>query len=430
MPRESSGDGPEAAAAIADLVSWLGNRTVESGGTNHGSIALPFQGWQKFKEAFTPEIVVRAITESKNPVERVLDPFGGSGTTGLTAQFLGIQPTLVEVNPYLADVIEAKLSNYDVAALSTSVRDYLARLPNLDDVDEWTTLPSTFIEPGVGDRWLFSSALSGLLRGAILSTEDYDETTSRFLRVCIGGTLVSLSNARVNGKGRRYRGGWASKEKSPAEALGAIQKRIGAALEDVVTFGTRAETRFEVVRGDARSALDDITGMDLCVFSPPYPNSFDYTDVYNIELWMLGYLADKNANRELRESTLSSHVQLGRDFSPPPTGSATLDGVLTDLDSARDRLWSSHIPEMVGGSFHDIVQVVQKSKAALEPNGEIWAVVGDSQYAGTVVPVAEILAELGELVDMDVRLETLRSMRTSPQQGGRHELPESLVIFS
>lgn len=53
---------------------------------------------------------------------------------------------------------------------------------------------------------------------------------------------------------------------------------------------------------------------DLAVFSPPYPNSFDYTDVYNIELWTLGYIRDAASNQRLRSATLSSHVQIGRKF--------------------------------------------------------------------------------------------------------------------
>jgi DNA modification methylase len=42
----------------------------------------------------------------------VLGPFGGSGTTALACQFLGIQPIIAEVNPFLADLIEAKLTTY------------------------------------------------------------------------------------------------------------------------------------------------------------------------------------------------------------------------------------------------------------------------------------------------------------------------------
>jgi len=46
----------------------------------------------------------------RTPVNRVLDPFGGSGTTALTCGFLGIDSISLEVNPFLADLIAAKLT--------------------------------------------------------------------------------------------------------------------------------------------------------------------------------------------------------------------------------------------------------------------------------------------------------------------------------
>jgi hypothetical protein len=52
------------------------------------------------------------------PARRVIDPTGGSGTTALTCSFLGIDCDTVEVNPFLADVIEAKTRSYVTSELS------------------------------------------------------------------------------------------------------------------------------------------------------------------------------------------------------------------------------------------------------------------------------------------------------------------------
>lgn len=57
-------------------------------------------------------------------------------------------------------------------------------------------------------------------------------------------------------------------------------------------------------------------------------------------------------------------------------------------------------------------------------------VVGDSRYDGVDVPVAKILGELAEADGWELkRIEPIRSMRTAPQQGGRAELPESLIVL-
>jgi hypothetical protein len=82
------------AEACVSFDAWVGAREIENLGSNIESGELPFQSWRNFKEAFAPEVVARAIIETKRPVRRLLDPFGGSGTTSLASQFLGVTPGL------------------------------------------------------------------------------------------------------------------------------------------------------------------------------------------------------------------------------------------------------------------------------------------------------------------------------------------------
>jgi DNA modification methylase len=89
---------------------------------------MPFQGWRRFKEAFAPELVRRAIEETGD-VEHLVDPFGGSGTAALAAQFLGVQPSSIEVNPFLADLIEAKIAPYDLKAVVRAYAEVVSGRP-------------------------------------------------------------------------------------------------------------------------------------------------------------------------------------------------------------------------------------------------------------------------------------------------------------
>src|SRR5262245_47074125 len=116
---------------LVKFEEWTGGREVASWGTNAGAAELPFQRWRHFKEAFAPELIDRAVRESRIAVKRCIDPFGGSGSTGLACQFLGIHPIVVEVNPFLADLIEAKLSSFDTAALAKDLGQVLRRAQEL-----------------------------------------------------------------------------------------------------------------------------------------------------------------------------------------------------------------------------------------------------------------------------------------------------------
>lgn len=78
----------------------------------------PVQVWEiptrGFKGAhfatFPPELVRRCLQASLRPGDAVLDPFGGSGTTGLVADKFGADATLIEINPEYCDLIRSRLA--------------------------------------------------------------------------------------------------------------------------------------------------------------------------------------------------------------------------------------------------------------------------------------------------------------------------------
>jgi len=410
---------------------WTQGRLVSSLGTNSGAPKLPFQDWRHFKEAFAPELVARAVAESKIPVKRCLDPFGGSGTTALACQFLGVHPITIEVNPFLADLIEAKLSHYDADRLTRDFVDVVrsARRSSVEPAIRFDWLPPTFLEPGVSGRWIFDISVAQRISALLQAIDSLANTLHRRLfRVLLGGILVSVSNVVVNGKGRRYRGGWKSRRCEPETVDKAFSDVVHRAIIDLRSYSDRPWSGFELLRGDSRRLLRLGAPADLAIFSPPYPNSFDYTDIYNVELWALGYLRSSQENTSLRNSTLCSHVQLKREFPAAPQGSSALTSLTEQLRGLRKRLWSPWIPEMIGGYFYDLAGILRSIYKTLTPSGNVWIVVGDSRYSGIQVDTAEILSELALDTGYEVEsIEPFRSMRASAQQGGRPELSESVV---
>jgi hypothetical protein len=403
-------------------------------GTNAGAVELPFQHWRRFKEAFAPELVAQAVSDSSITVRKCLDPFGGSGTTALACQFLGVEPIVIEVNPYLSDLIKAKLSVYDADMLASDfgqvVKHALKDKGNPDAL--FKNAPQTFLEPGLENRWLFDRRIASRLSAWLTAIDSLAAPKHRRLfRVLLGGVLVDLSNVVVSGKGRRYRRGWETKDRNPALADDLFCSAAKRAIVEIHSYAKRPCATYTAFCGDSRVVLQRAISCDLVVSSPPYPNSFDYTDVYNVELWTLGYLKRPESNRKLRTSTLCSHVQISRAFPRPPAGSKRLTRVLKGLISRRADLWDHRIPEMIGGYFRDLGSLINSIRKSLAERGQVWMVVGDSRYSDVQVETAIILSDLlrssGWRVD---HLEDYRSMRSSPQQGGRPELSETLIIFS
>jgi DNA modification methylase len=145
--------------------------------------------------------------------------------------------------------------------------------------------------------------------------------------------------------------------------------------------------------GDSRGIMPN-ENFDLCVTSPPYLNSFDYTDVYRPELFLSGFVKTMEELTTLRTMTLRSHVQtkwsspLASDFGQH------YDETMSRLDAERDHLWNRRIPEMVQAYFEDMSSVFLNLRSKAKQSASVWLVVSTSAYGGVEIPVDLILADI------------------------------------
>lgn len=399
--------------------------------SNQGSGQVPFQRWFKFKEAFSPKFVVDTIASMPYQVRTCLDPFMGSGTTALTCSFLGIDSIGVEVNPFMADLARAKVTQISPSAILSA---YQSLISNLELIEEDFLLPqgmpSTMCEPGIKERYIFPRDVYATIRALVRRMGALPPDEACLLRILLGSVLVQNSNVIVNGKGRRYRENWTSRERTVKELLDDFDQAIQISVHDFVRFSIRPIAKHIIIEGDARRSLAAVRAADLAVFSPPYPNSFDYTDVYNLELWMLGYLGSTSDNSRLRGATLRSHVQTRWDDPDRSIRSPTLDNVVTKLEAQRADLWNPRIPEMVLAYFDDLATIMRHLHRILAPGRHAVLAIGDSKYAGVHVDVAEILEESSIGVGFRVTArDAMRSMRNSAQHGGALELQEHCIVM-
>jgi DNA modification methylase len=399
--------------------------------SNQGSGGVAFQRWFHFKEAFSPKFVADTLSSLPYPVEKCLDPFGGSGTTALTSRMLGLSSATVEVNPFLADLIEAKLTPISPASFRADYERIVAKL-SIEDQDRNAPagMPPTLLEPGLNGRYVFARDVFAAARAIVRAAGQLKPEHGRLLRVLLGSVLVANSNVTINGKGRRYRRGWENRVRTANHLIAGLDAAVDRGIEDLAQFAGLPAGSHTVYRGDARTALRGIDRADVAIFSPPYPNSFDYTDVYNLELWMLGYLQTATDNRSLREDTLRSHVQLKWKPRPRIAQSSVLDETLAKLAQRRGDLWNANIPEMIEYYFDDLRQIFVELARILPTGRHAVVAVGDSQYAGVRVDVAAILSQCIEPLGFHLSERgTIRSMRTSSQHGGEFDLSEHCLVF-
>ena len=186
--------------------------------------------------------------------------------------------------------------------------------------------------------------------------------------------------------------------------------------------------------GDARKSFSNIENnfVDLTVFSPPYLNSFDYSDIYRPELFLGGYVTSNDELRLIRQKTLRSHVQYKWNTTDK-SHSVWAQNIASKVYENRESLWNKDIPQMIDAYFFDMERILHESYRVSTNGAQLWFVVATSAYVGIEIPVDLILADIAVQQGWTLlNVNALRKLRTSsqcPNEDGRKiRLRESLVI--
>ncbi len=261
---------------------------------------LPRHRWYFFKEAFSPAIVNHAIQDADlQPGSLVFDPFSGSGTTPLAAALAGMRGAGTEVNPFLRFVAETKikvttLKRFD-SALKLAIHGAMAGAES--PLTDFSTFSEHAPKAKKRGKWLFNSEVLRAFEGG---QRRISQTTGHefvLVRLCLIGAALDAANASKDGKCLRYKKGWSDLRLGRRDFIEALHSRADAMREDLEqTAGAPIDA--QVTLGDSRT-MRAPSEFDLCVTSPPYLNSFDYTDIYRPELFLGGFVK-RNLSTTLR----------------------------------------------------------------------------------------------------------------------------------
>ena len=396
---------------------------------------LPRHRWYEFKEGFGSSLVERAIIETKNIRKNtqltVMDPFSGSGTTPLTALQNNCNAIGFEVNPFMNFVGKTKC-----VKKIKSDKNYLTELDWIMkqtpiERDSKLENQSSFSQGGGNSKWLFNqSVLRGFeaLNYYIKKTEN-----AEIFLLALFSAVMQCCNAKKDGKCLRYKKNWDTLAYSSQELRTIFNQNSLNIIYDVHALPLYTGERI-FYEGDARKSFDKIenNSVDLTVFSPPYLNSFDYSDIYRPELFLGGYVTSNDELRLIRQKTLRSHVQYKWNTTDK-SHSIWAQNVASQVYENRESLWNKDIPQMIDAYFFDMERILHESYRVATNGAQMWFVIGTSAYAGIEIPVDLILADIAVQQGWTLlNVNALRKLRTSSQcaneDGHKIRLRESLVI--
>jgi hypothetical protein len=403
----------------------------------NGNSEQPFHRWFHVKEAYSYELLTTVLDRIGFSDARrlsIIDPFVGSGTTLVSAdQWKRDHPhcevTAVgfEANPFLHFLTATKVKGVLRAS----------RLPPLTPI-ELGHVPISAELPGLStfrNRSYFPPQVLQRAAGLLARANELPASLSRDLhRLALAGALESSSKLRRDGRTVRY---WPSKR--PANLESDYRSRLRAMSGDVV--GRRPSGALLAVHlGDGRRFAEKLApseGADLIIFSPPYPNNIDYTEVYKIEAWFLGFYETEREFREQRRRTMRSHPSIKfsdtfgvDDQSMEKRLEAIVDPVLRALPDGRYRLERRRT---VRGYVGDLALTLRHARTMLAPEGRIVIVVGNSLHGSgsdKVLVAADLLiAKLASEADLLVE-ELVVARRPARRAQDEAMLRESVLILS
>ena len=286
-------------ADLAGIVARLERIDWDFPGTGTSSRSVHTSHW--FPGNFISQIPAALIQILSQPGDLVVDPFGGSGTTGIEAWRLGRRASISDRLSSCVLIMQGKVA---VAKGAISTSD-LNRLLNLLAWEHEcrSDLPG---HNGEGssptlEQWFSSSTLSQLRHlWRLIECEKGDLRAA--LTLIFSDLLfacASSAGARTASGGlRRHHWGWVADNVRPKTlvdhaAVAGFRDRL-LAVSNLEVFG---EGEPAIGQHDARSLPNDAASVDLVVTSPPYVGVIDYTHANRLLYdWMGWSMAEERAD--------------------------------------------------------------------------------------------------------------------------------------
>jgi DNA modification methylase len=393
------------------------------------SSKAPLHSWFPYLEGYSPRFVERVRHEYFQDAKRIIEPFGGSGTTPIVLGQLGIECSFSEANPAMVLIAETKLA---VLRLNKKTQKVLAR--RLTDLSKElqarleSSTPDNHLCTAYKDTFGSSIFFDDLALDEVLrlrTVADDLRTESELLGDCFAVAVLSslIPASRLKRVGDlRYR--------TPKElAIGLpspvdlVTARLNAQASDLlVSENLTAKTRFACATAEALH--DHIgEGWDGVITSPPYLNGTNYIRNARLELWFLRHLNQNSDLRLLRNSVITSGIN---DVNAATKWKPITPGVARVVQAIEQNAYDSRISKMVGGYFHDMAKVFDSLSKCLKPGGRVCIDIGDSIYNHVHVPTDDLLVEVAE--SMGYRTIERVHLRKRISKGGG-AVRQQLLVF-
>ena len=372
-------------------------------------------GWLRLTPAYSVK-VVQQVLETHPETTYVLDPFSGTGTTGLVCAERGVRCGLIDINPFLVWFAGVKTTSYELGHLrqaregAKNVCRSVVENPQMDDL--W------FPPIHNVNRWWPENRLVPL-------AQIYRELNRQLpgsppakdlLLVAFCHLVISWSNAAFNHQSMSFKRG-DSKQLGLFDETQQMLQHFSETVQGIVASAEEPlKEQVKIVQADSRCIPRPVDGLYDCVItSPPYPNRMSYVRELRPYMYWLGYLKEAREAGELDWQAIggtwgiaTSRLQTWRPDGDPIQYPG-FEKIIEDI-----AVQSPTLANYVHRYFIDILAHLKSLYPTLSQGARVFYIVGNSRFYDTLVPVELIYACLLEtcgFVDTEVELVRKRNSK-------------------
>jgi hypothetical protein len=365
---------------------------------------LPLHRWYPFVEGFSSHLVSSVIAQDKSGI--IFDPFGGSGTTALTASTSGRESYFTEVNPFMAWVADVKVNQVkeflDLNCDSSVFRKF--KFPKSATRNVLSENP--FWE--INKKRDFMNETNAKALVSFLNEADKLDEPYRSIARLAGATSILPTSNMVRRTDLRRR---TKSDKHPLDFLEVVRERLNIFSEDLNELvGTKLERAYNL-GNDARQNWKSPIPIDLIVTSPPYLNGTNYCRNTKMELFACDFLNTESELQKLRDRSIMAGIN---NVSSRKVYEVTdLPKIKKTVSILQRESYDNRIPNMVNGYFVDMGMMFKSVHENAAPKALFLLDIGDSKFAGIHVDTPKLLIEVAKHFGWEfrksVQLRTRRS---------------------
>ena len=384
------------------------------------NMGLTRHGWLRLTPAYAYSMVRDSLCNiDKGSI--VLDPFAGTGTTGLVASESGIRSIMLDINPFLVWLGRVKCRTYSseeidhaqrlsVMAIqaATKCNGEGPQVPPMHRIERW------WDHDTLHGLALLKQALRDLSRG---SPSD-DLLSIAFCRV-----MIAMSNAAFNHQSMSFH---SSSDPqiglfAPKQRLDEVFSRFADEVQSVLSSASsRLQSSVTVNLDDART-MESVEGgtIDVLYTSPPYSNRMSYIRELRPYMYWLGYLSSGRQAGEMDWKAIggtwgsaTSRLSDWDSTIPLPLGDE-FESVVRQIAESNGRN-AGLLANYVHKYFFDMLAHFREAHRVMRSGGHLTYIVGNSTFYRRMVPTERWYSKLLEHVGFEnVRVDVIRKRNSN-----------------